>query len=116
MTRILLVVLGVGVLLTIGGVVAAALAPQLLLVAALLFALLLFVGGVYQIAGPRSRNYRQIKPADMSIGMLGGSWRYPFFYEQKIPTPTTRRKTTPRTATRRTTKKKTTQPKRRGGA
>ena len=59
----------------------------------MLLGLLLVAIGVYQTAGQRSRNYRQIETSDMSIGMLGGSWRYPFFYEQKIPTPTPRRKT-----------------------
>ncbi len=116
MARIFLSVIAFGLLIVVTGSVLGAIAPWLLLPVAVLLGLLLMAIGVYQIAGPRSRNYRQIKPTDMSIGMLGGSWRYPFFYEQKIPTtPTPRRKTTPRTATRRATTAKARRTKRRGG-
>jgi hypothetical protein len=98
---IVLSVLAFGLLLFIGGVVLATLAPQMLLVAALLFALLLLAAGVYQTAGPRPRNYRrEIRSTDTSVGVfsvIGGS-RFPFFYNQKIPTaPLPRRKTARRT-------------------
>jgi hypothetical protein len=115
---IVLSVLTLGLLLFIGGVMLAALAPHLLLVTALLFTLLLLVGGVYQTAGPRPRNYRrEIHPADTSTGvfsMIGGSL-YHFFYEQKLPPPTPRRKTTSRTATQRVATAKARRTKRRGG-
>ena len=116
MARIFLSVIAFGLLIVLISLVLGAIAPWLILPAALLLGLLLMVIGVYQTAGPRSRNYRQIKPTEMSVGSLGGSWRFPLFYEQKIPTaPTPQRKTTSRPAARRATTAKARRTKRRSG-
>ena len=85
MARIFLSTIAFGLLIVLTGSVLAVTAPWLILPAALLLGLLLMMIGVYQTVGPRSRNYRQITPTDMSIGSLGGSWRFPFFYEQRLP-------------------------------
>jgi hypothetical protein len=85
MVRIFLSTIAFGLLVVLTGFVLGAIAPWLILPVALLLGLLLVAIGVYQTAGPRSRNYRQIKPTDMSIGALGGSWRFPFFSEQRLP-------------------------------
>lgn len=85
MARIFLSIIAFGLLVVLIGFVLSAIDPWLTVAAALLLGLLLMVIGVHQAVGPRSRNYRQIKPTDMSIGSLGGSWRFPFFYEQRLP-------------------------------
>ena len=112
MLKIMLTALGSSLLFAVLAIIPLVTRSELGVVPLIAFVLLLVVLGFYQ-AGRRSATvYRQVKGNETSVGMLGGSWRYPLFYNQKLSTPPT----APRTSTRRTTNKKTAQSKRRGGA